>query len=246
MIDVTITATRRPTLLHQTLTSFYEPFFKRAKVRGIINVDPVGEEIDSRRVVDVCHEFFEEVVWNCPKEASFPKAFKWCWSQATGDFVFNLEDDWELKRPFPVDYIVILFKKYQDLVSVRLPAFPAGKESMKCWNRFFPWNGEFYEVPRDHVIGLGFCGHPSFLRGEFVKKVAPMLEEHINPEKQFHHHNQGIVDEVSKWRFGIFGEPNDPPTPPLVEDIGRRWMVENGWRKEGNKAYFTTWRRHEV
>ena len=66
MIDVTIPAVRRPEILRKTLDSFFKNLFKATPCHAIINVDPVGLEIDSMRVVDVCREYFDEVVFNLP------------------------------------------------------------------------------------------------------------------------------------------------------------------------------------
>ncbi|GAH04753.1 unnamed protein product, partial [marine sediment metagenome] len=137
MLEVTITATRRPELLRQTLESFDKNLLcKIHKKRAIINVDPVGEDIDSRRVVDVCHEFFEEVIWNCPKQAHFPSAFTWVWESVTADWVFNLEDDWELLREVDIEILVRLMVQNSSLAMLRLPQFHACPTYMKTWNRF--------------------------------------------------------------------------------------------------------------
>jgi hypothetical protein len=46
------------------------------------------------------------------------------------------------------------------------------------------------------------------------------------------------MKEIDKWRYGVFAEQNQPP---VIRDIGRKWMIENGYRKAGNKAFFTQW-----
>jgi len=206
-------------------------------------VDPVGDDIDSRRVVDVCQEFFDEVIYNLPEEASFPKAFKWVWSRATSDFVFHLEDDWEMLRPVYFRELLGLLVSHGNLALLRLPAFYAGLEHMKTWNKFMPWNGEFYEVPPAQRIALGFCGHPSLIKGAFVRATSRFLDDSINPEKQFHHGPKELIQEVSRWRYGLIGEPADPPSKPIVQDIGRKWAVANNWKKAGSKAFFTKWEK---
>ena len=47
-----------------------------------------------------------------------------------------------------------------------------------------------------------------------------------------------LIKEVLKWRYGVYGGRAQPAS---VRDIGRDWMVENGLRKAGSKAWFTTW-----
>lgn len=246
MMDITITATRRPAILRKTLESFEKNLFcQYRKKRAIINVDPVGDEMDSRRVVDVCQEFFEEVISNCPEKANFAAAFKWVWSKATAEWVFNLEDDWELVHEVKISHLGDLLLKHKDLAMLHLPAFHSSQEHLKAWGHFIPWNGEFYEVPYERRLQLGFCGHPSLIKSAFVRGTHAFLDATKNPEKQFHHHNAKVLTEVSRWRYGWYGEPATPPAPPIVRDLGRHWAVANGWRKVGNKAFFTEWERNE-
>lgn len=243
-LDVTITATRRPAILRKTLESFEKNLFSQyRKKRAIINVDPVGDEIDSQRVVDVCREFFEEVISNCPEEASFAKAFKWVWSHVSAEWIFHLEDDWELMRKVKITDLGDLLLKNPDLAMLHLPAFHASQKHLKAWGHFIPWNGEFYEVPAARRLQLGFCGHPTLIKSAFVRSTVLHLDDTKNPEKQFHHHNEKVLQEVSRWRYGWYGEPATPPSSPIVRDLGRHWAVANGWKKEGNKAFFTQWER---
>jgi len=70
--------------------------------------------------------------------------------------------------------------------------------------------------------------------------IAPFLSAESNPEKQFHHNNTKVVGEVLKWRYGVYGEPS---LPPFIRDLGRRWMIDKGFKKQGNKAFFMTWEK---
>jgi len=245
MLDVTITAVRRPKILRQTLDSFFKNLFKATPCRAIINVDPVGLDIDSMRMVDVCREYFDEVVFNLPDEPSLSKAFKWCWSQVESDLVFHLEDDWSLLREVDLECLKGVLKKYKNIPYIRLPQFPSGLTEMKNWNKTFKWAGQFYMPPSDEKW-LGFCGHPALLKGQFVRHVAPMLNADLNPEKQFFQGgNPKLTEYCNQYWFVVYGVPADSPTPAFVKDIGKSWAVENGWRKAGNKAHFLNWEKDE-
>lgn len=238
-IDVVITATLRPELLYQTLKSFTDKLLPALKCRAIINVDPVGiKGVTQKEVVDVCREFFSNTLSNTPKRASFPHAFKWAWSQARAPWVFHLEDDWELVRLIDLDAMINLFNKYENLVVLRLPYKVAGTSDMKNWNLFFPWNGEFFECPKDQILRAGMCGHPSLIRGSFVRKAAVRVAQDKNPEKQFHHRNSELKRLQEGCRFGVFAQPGDPIA---IVDIGRGWLEANGLGKKGTKAFFTEW-----
>lgn len=248
-IEVTMTATRRPELLMRTLTSFRDRMFRdvMADCRLFLNVDPVGEDVNSWEIVRRCEDFFKEVVARCPTTPHFPTAFKWCWSLTNAPFVFNLEEDWELFMDVDLECLLGLFQQTPELLILRLPFSPCTAESNKSWNHFLPWNGSFYEVPEDKKGLLGFSGNPSMLRREFVERGLKMLDGRGNPEKQL---KWRAGHDLMRYRYGVYGFPG---TPAAVRDIGRDWKAKNGWRKvdnEGkdNKAFFTHWEKvaHEA
>lgn len=234
-----MTAVRRMGILERTLRSFKEGLFKDHDCRLIINVDPVGEEIESLKVVLLCEEFFPVFKFRCPNVPSFPSAFKWVWLQTENDFVFNLEDDWELVVPVNLDNMVALMRERPRLAVLRLPKWRTDIQSSKNWSTFFPWNGSFFECPAGKRAEMGFCGHPSLLRGDFVRKTAASILESANPEKQFHY-NRAITREVLNYDFGVFSAQN---SPPAIVDIGGSWRGQNGWKKAGNRAHFVSWCR---
>ena len=239
MIDITMVATRRPELIQETLGTF-SSFFFSSDCRLIINVDPVGKDIQSFEIIDLCREYFQNITYRCPEESSFPKAFKWVWSQTDADFVFHLEDDWELLRFVDLGKMIEIMKNNQDLAILRLPWKPTDIDSAKNWRYFFPWNGDFFECPEKRKREVGFCGHPSLIRGKFVRNTVKHIDETRNPEKQFHHGPPEIMEEIDRWRYGVFAEQNQTPA---IRDIGRKWMIENNYRKVGSKAFFTEWEK---
>lgn len=242
MIDITMTACKRPEIIERTLSSFRERMFDGSE-RLIINVDNAGlDNISQYDIVELARRYFSKITYRTPKNPSFPDAFKWVWLQAKADYIFHLEDDWELLQPVDVTEMLSVMSKNKDLVELRLPDKKSNSDKLKSWNKFIPWNGEFFEVPESLKFSVGHSGHPTLIRGVFVKKVATYIDGSRNPEKQFHGNNFRITEELKKWRIGAYGGPD---RPPFVRDIGRRWMVNNGFRKHGSKAYFTQWERTE-
>jgi hypothetical protein len=53
---------------------------------------------------------------------------------------------------------------------------------MKNWNRWVPWNGEFYEIKEEERHRIGVCGHPTLFRKKFIDNVLPFLDPTKNPE----------------------------------------------------------------
>jgi hypothetical protein len=100
LIDITMTATRRPAILLKTLDSFFSGCFNPIanRCRIIINVDPAGEDIPSYEMSKIVEIYCQKYSISMPMTASFSKAFKWCWTQTQAPWIFHLEDDWELLK----------------------------------------------------------------------------------------------------------------------------------------------------
>jgi hypothetical protein len=240
LIDIAITATQRPELLQRTLASFYKNLFEPIAhhCRAVINIDPVGGSMtDTHAAINVVNHYFSNAIFSLPSEASFPKAFIAVWKLTNAPYVFHLEEDWELTEHIDIHKMMRLLSEEKQLAVLRLPFKDCGLKSSKNWNKFFPWNGKYFQCPEEEKKAVGFCGHPSLLQGSFVKKVLPFMNPERNPEKQFHD-SQEIVNIVRRHEFGVFGTPN---SPAVIRDIGREWMVAHGFVKKGNKAYFTEW-----
>jgi hypothetical protein len=236
-LDVTITATRRPEVLYETLYSFCHNLFRNVKCRAIVNIDPVGPGKEEN-VVDVVKEFFSIYEILLPTSPSFPVAFHSVWSRTASPFVFHLEDDWKLEISLEFDVLLDIMLKFPTLASLRLPAFPSHNKTMKNWNKVMDvWNGYFYQYKdRKDLSVAGFCGHPSLFRKEFIDRALKLFNPFINPEKQFH--KGELAEEVLRWEWGVYGKIT---SPAFIRDIGREWMTNNKYQKKGNKALFTEW-----
>jgi hypothetical protein len=239
-IALSMTACRRPEIMERTVRSFGRYMPELIKATAIVNIDPAGGDFgDGETCAHIIRSSFRLQRYFQPHAPSFAKAFIKVWSVASvADYVFHLEDDWELLRPVSLDRMVEVLEAEPDLAVLRLPWKAAGDTAAKQWKVWFPWNGTYFECPPNARREVGFCGHPSLIRGEFVRQAVNVLDPSSNPEKQFHHGPAAEI--VDQWRFGVWGPPN---SGPAVKDIGREWMVKNGYKKAGNKAFFDTWER---
>lgn len=253
IINITMTAIRRPELHERVLKSFCEKMFypaqEKARIKGdkilinyIINIDPIPENSSLKDEIDLFNKYF---IPRIPRivnatDAHFGKAFKYVWEKSkdiTADFTFHLEDDWELLQPVDLLNLIRIMQKYPNLQILRLNSFSSGQTMTKNWNKFIPWNGVFFEVPKNERGLLGFCGHPCLIRQRFINEVAPKLNPDSNPEKQIGGKNKKFKHLFQDpYRYGVWGVRGKGP---IVRDIGRKWMIDNGYRKKGSKAYFT-------
>ncbi len=241
MLDYTMTATLRPTVLRETLDSFAQHLVgfrdKLTAKRLVVNVDPIGEAgVDPCHILRTCTHHFSHITSRCPTVPDYPYAWKWTWTTTTEEFVFLMFDDFALRQPVDLDAMLAIMRKNPDLAVLRLPVawhddrFKVGADSARQWNVDFPWNGEFFECPEEHRQGVGCAGQPSLMRGEFARVTAQHLGRG-NPENQFHHGNGACVAEVLKWRYGVFAQPNQPPA---IEDLGWPWKRKHGFVKDHN------------
>lgn len=249
-IDITCTATLRPKLLKRTLESHIEHLFKDnvKNCRLIINIDNAGScnpNDDFGKVISVAKSFdFQHVSFNVSETPHFGKAFLRCMRQVRSELFFHLEEDWEMKFDIDFEKMISLFNKDPSLAHLRLSMFRSEEKTCKNWNKFLDWNGEYFEVKPEERGVIGWAGHPSMNRTSFMKAILPAIDAENNPEKQIKHKIHPLITKtIDKFKFGSFHPQN---SLPAIEDIGRRWMVENGWVKAGNKAWFTQWEKEKT
>jgi hypothetical protein len=253
MIDfeITMCATLRPDLIKRTLDSHIENLFKEdiQSAKLILNLDMAGaegEEVKRDLVIDVLRVIesypFRDYYYRIGTDPHFPTAFFWCWDRTRDQLVFNLEEDWLLKEKIDFKAMVKEMLDDESIVHLRLSQFSSTIETCKNWNKFTHWNGRWFEVlPEDKGV-IGWCGHPSLNRRSFMAAALTYANRRKNPEKQIkgRRYSHPINDLFRESRFGVFTPQN---SPAAVVDIGREWMVQNGYVKEGNKAFFTKWRK---
>jgi hypothetical protein len=245
--DVTMTATWRPEILERTFKSFFKNLWtpKDPELKLIINIDPVGSSKDkSGDIIEICSNYFREVQINRPEKAHFPSAIQWTWTQTKAPFVFNLEEDWELLYFMNWNNMLQCFIQNPKLVHLRFSKFKSTLLTCKNWSFFFNWNGGYFQCPDKDKGTVGWCGHPSLNRGNFIRECLPHINFDKNPEKQIKSHNTKIKALIDKSDFGCYIPQNSPPN---IRDIGREWMLINGFRKKGkNKEWFTEWEKSSL
>lgn len=238
MIDIVMTATIRPRVVYETLSSFCENvFLKSEDFRLIINIDPVGENVHPEEVVNVCKSFFKDVVYNVPETANFAKAVMWVWKTSESDVVFHLEDDWLVTSEVDIYSMIGILKKDKSIANLRLSKYDIpDKQVVRLWKAFYTYTGNGYFVTsKNNQFGL----NPMLLKREFIQEALPLMSESSNPEKQFRpSSNEKMNKLINKWNYGLFGKPG---SKALVVDNGLKWRQKMGFDKP--KTSFLTWEK---
>jgi hypothetical protein len=222
-MDFTTTAMSRPRLVEQTLKSFTTKLkgvdFKKSRL--IINIDPLPPNIKRKEVIAVARQFFGTVVYNLPKVANFTAAVNWTWSRAETEYIFHLEDDWELLRDVPVGKLVENFDKNKALLQIILRAYR------------YPYR----------TCALS----PSIIHARMYRKIAGKLNETVNPEAQLRGERFGVVMPKRgkgsiRARKTLLVYP-EKPRQIILKDLGRAWINKTRYKKTGGgkKAQFLTW-----
>lgn len=249
---VAIVATLRPELLRRTLISFIDNLWKDntnfAKI--YINVDKAGEE--NPEIIEYRVYQIEELVKGLfgrdnykmnVKDPDFPTAWLWGIQQSTSKLVFHLEEDCVVNYEHDFDKMVSIFDNHENLVHLRLNQFISKENETKMWGKFFAfWNGDFFEIEDRGIVPVGWCGHPSLNDGDWLRAAAKDINPKRNPEKQFHYYPDFVKKHVQGKRFGVFQPQN---MGRGINDIGREWMREHGYKKTGgvNVEWFTHWEK---
>jgi hypothetical protein len=238
-IDITTTATLRPELLEKTYKSFFTNLFMdKHDYRIIINVDPIGSELyAAKEMVLIAKKFCNNVIYNCPKEANFAKAWKWCWEQVESDFVFHLEEDWELLRKVDINHMIGILNNNLNLAALRMLKINVPKDLWFFRSAYTVEDG--FLKAEDRSVSFG--GNPQLIKSEFVKQACKYMTIDKNPEKQFRPDSKNLWEKVvSKWDYGVYANPGDKK---LIIDIGRQWMENHRFQKKESTT-FIIWEKY--
>jgi len=221
MLDITTTATIRPDLFYQTLKSFTDKLFIHQKeYRLILNVDPIGEDVDPMEMVKIGQQFFDNVIYNIPEKPNFAQACKWCWSQTTSDIIFHLEDDWTLSRKILINNMLSLLINNSTIMSLRLP-----KLNLKNINKEDGKNNFI----KHHKLLL----NPTIFRGVFIRSISESMNIIDNPEKQLRKVFKLVDGQIAGIYCGLgSGE--------YIKHHGRKWQKNSRYKKVKG-SNFITW-----
>lgn len=242
-IDITTTTVNLPgrlNLLRRTLFSFHDYCFGHNNIefRSITNIDNnynYTSHTYTSEFIEVLESHFDTMSINVTSEPNFPKAQAWVWSQVETKYFFNLEDDWKLLRKVDLNDMIRIMEENRNLALLRLPVWNAEEKRTKQWNLHFPFRDEFFICPYRDVRDAGFSGNPSLIRKKFIDEVLKLIDYKKCPEKQIH-----SMDFVQKWDFGVYQKPLEERA---IKDIGGKWRLDNGLKKNQKDYYFTHWVR---
>lgn len=244
-IDVATTATLRPALYEQTLRSFEPMLRQHDRWRLLLNIDTIGDEGTVEDVMDVAARYFDDIA--CVRVARHPdfrRAWRWCVSELQSEYVFWLEDDWELVREVDFPGMLRIMDAHPDLATLRLPRWDANEDgTFRQWNKraFDGWNGSFVQIRDENKYNCGYSNNPSLTRKDFLQPLLPYLKPDVCPEKQINGFNGVCYAWVQEWRFGVMQRPREPL---VVRDIGEQWRKDRRLGK-GDKMCFSTWEKND-
>lgn len=225
MVDFATTACNRPDILEKTYSTLANKMkgINMRECRLILNVDPMPNNENMERNLEVANKYFKEVVINYTEKGSFPRAFRWCVSQVERPYCFYVQDDWGFVQDFNIKTLIQLVRKSNQIASVNLYKTDGGSSN-------------------SYRIYLS----PSLFKTHHLKKIDKMLLPDYSPEKQLRpmHPTKnpypygGRILKALRYH-GICYRKN---MYPMVIDLGRPWMQTKGFRKSsGIYGNFQSW-----
>jgi hypothetical protein len=221
MITFTTTATIRPELINQT----YENFSKNLiginlkECELVINVDPmpVDQLKDREKVIEVAKKYFGKVTYRFPEKPNFPDALRWCWSNTSTKYVFNLEYEWVLLSKVNIKDLISLHNKDKSAIGVSLNAYLFGLNPFR--------------------IRLSPC----LLDGNWARQAAAHLSPAGCPERQL---RNKIPKHLIRRMLNYPAYSNPKLGKIIVRDTGRAWRESKKLIKNnGGESGFTTWKK---
>ena len=236
VIDVCLVASRRPDLLSRTLESFSMKLFRNFTIgKFIANLDPIFGDLDAHLAsLSVIRSFCPQAEIAEPERAGFCQAVRRNWLRSRADIVFHLEDDWILHQKLEPEWVRVMFKDRKVAQVCFENANLKRREGM----------GDFrYKLVPKSICGRpvgrlkrripAFTTSPSFMRGDFARAAARLLDCAYDPEKQFF---AGVNPALEKFASSYKCRLCSFPEGYLISDIGREWRAERGVAKVTENA----------
>jgi len=227
LVDFVTTACNRPEILNETYKSlsFALKGLNLKLCRLFINIDPMPSSENWELNVEVARQYFGEVIYHIPDtpKGNVSRAFKWCVEQVQKPYTFYLEDDWQFVQEFNIMKLISMVKTLPQIASVNL------------WKT----DGGTSNSSRIYLS-------PSLFKTSHLKRINKLLLPDYSPEKQLRPAHPstnpypygGRILKILKYH-GICYKKN---AYPMVMDLGRRWMQNNGLKKTaGINGTFLTW-----
>lgn len=217
-LDITMTAVRRPEVLKKTLHALYKnclaPIIHQCRL--IINIDPVGDPINSADLNEVISGYFTRYIMGMPLECSYPKALRWTWGYVSAPWVLHLADDHELVAPLNIREHMLEMKE-------------------------MPTHGfrRFAVAGCDDPPSITFDCGPALCKKAFVRRCTHLIDGSINPAAQFAYANPRLAKKANLWNSSLYHHPcgQEP-----FRDLGRHWKRKNHYKKNGAVwDEFVTW-----
>lgn len=221
MITFTTTATIRPELIDQTYSSFSSNLtgINLKECELVINVDPMpNDQLKNReKVIEVAKKYFGKVTYRFPEKPNFPDALRWCWTNTSTKYIFNLEDDWILLNKVNVHDLIALHDKDKSAIGVSLNAYLFGLNPFR--------------------IRLSPC----ILDGEWARQAAANLSPAGCPEKQL----RNKIPKPLIRRMLNYPPYSHPKVGKIiVRDTGRQWRESKKLVKNNDgETGFTSWKK---
>ncbi len=226
-------------MLARTIASFSERLFRHFELdRVYANIDPIfGGPEDHAACLDLLRAHFPQVTVFEPEQAGFTAAVQRLWRATRGDLVLHLEDDWLLNEDVvPADVLPGLDERTTALALVSKHLGWNGQDEFKTGRRKIRLFG-IAIARREYPL---FGTNPRFLRGDFARRCAELMDTTLDPEKQMRPSgNPALFDYLQGFRCRFL-----PPKhgTELITDIGRAWRDAHGITKTvtGAKSSWST------
>jgi hypothetical protein len=208
-IDITMTAVLRPGILNETLKNIVKHVVDNPnRFRLIINIDPIGEKVEPKEVIDVCRKHFKNVVYNVADKPSFSKAVKWVWESSDAPYVFHWEDDVNILRSINIKDMIRILHHTRLLSSLRLYTKQTpNKKYFKTFSCYWRYNEKGFYIAKDWRRQFGL--NPILIKKAFIDEAVKRMVDHVNPEKQFRNTQVYMAPLIKKWKYGLYTKPGD-------------------------------------
>lgn len=120
MCDFVTTSINDPDLLYYTYNS-YNQYLKNINLKQcklIINIDPIPNNSNIQKNIEVCKYFFKEVVYRIGTSPNFTKGNLWCLSNVKTEYFFYIQSNKSIQKEVDFNKMLNMFET--NIVSIGL------------------------------------------------------------------------------------------------------------------------------
>jgi hypothetical protein len=243
-IDILMIGVVRPKIIEETTISLIENVLNdNHQYRMIANIDPIGErKYTQMDCVKVLQKYFDNVIFNCPRNSSVVKAWRWVLNQSKTKYMWFKEDDIKILRKVDLDDMIRIMDNNPKLSMLMMDKHGTLQNHQRTLSDTkilrstmeFEYTGDrWYKAPH-WFRAAGITS--TFVKRDFIMPCVNHMVKDRSPNNTIKgkqtirtgQKNMEIAPFLRRWDYGYYQTPN---SGKHFIDVGKEWRSKLGFEK---------------